>query len=214
MKPQSLAASFLLFVALCASFAYWGMQLFKPPVRPVAAPQEAKPEIQRDAVAAIFGGRPPSTAVASNFTLKGIIMSGTPGESVAIIEPQGKPEKAVAVNSEIVPGVVVKEVQPRYITLSESGVTKRVELPANSGPQGVNQALTNPGGMQPMPAGIQPVQPLPRPAYPVTPAEPLASQNPGQPAYQAQAPQQVPQQPMNPMGSGMRGMSMRGSMRR
>src|SRR4051794_30843189 len=169
MKPQSLAASFVLFVALCASFAYWGMQFFKPPVRPVAAPQEAKPEIQREAVAAIFGGRPPSTAVASNFQLKGIIMSGTPGESVAIIEPQGKPEKAVPVNAEIAPGVVVKDVQPRYVTLSESGVTKRVELPANSGPQGINQALTSPGARTP-------TLPLPRPAYPLTPPE----QNPRQ----------------------------------
>jgi len=205
MKPQSLAASFLMFVALCASLAYWGMQLFKPPVRPVAAPQEAKPEIQRESVAAIFGGRPPSTAVASNFTLKGVIMSGTPNDSVAIIEPQGKPEKAVPVNGEIAPGVVVKEVQPRYITLSESGVTKRVELPANSGPQGVSQALTNP--VNPV---MQGVQPLPRPAYPVTPNPPPQGSEPVQP-------QQAPSsQVVNPgqMGSAMRGMSMRGSMQR
>ena len=38
MKRWPLLVSFVLFIALCVSATYWGMQLYKPPVRAVAAP--------------------------------------------------------------------------------------------------------------------------------------------------------------------------------
>ncbi len=129
MKRWPLVATFVLFIAVCASAAYWAMQLFKPPLRPVAAPPQAvQPPPRLDAAALLFGGRT-TGAIAVNFQLKGVVVADKASESVAILVAGGKPAKAVRVNSEVAPGIKVQEVQPRYVLLSEGGVVKRVELP-------------------------------------------------------------------------------------
>jgi general secretion pathway protein C len=136
MKRWALVATFLLFLLLCASIAYWGMQMFKPPLRPVAAPAHvANAEVRPEAAASLFGGRAGKVAVASNYQLRGVIMSGTSQDSIAILSADGKPAQAVAVGTELQPGVVVKEVHREYALLSEGGAIKRVELPENA-PQG------------------------------------------------------------------------------
>lgn len=119
----------MLFIAACVSAAYWAMQLFKPPVRPVAAPPQTVQIAPRlDAAAALLGGRP-TIAVASNFQLKGVVVAGNAAESIAILAAGGKPAQVVKTNEEVAPGVKVTEVHPRYVLLSEGGVVKRVELP-------------------------------------------------------------------------------------
>ena len=129
MKRRPLIASFLLFIALCMSAAYWAMQLFKPPVRAVAAPpQTIQPAPRLEAAANLLGGRT-IVAVASNFQLKGVVVSSNPAESVAILAASGRPTKAFRTNAEVMPGVTVKEVQRGYVLLLENGVGKRVELP-------------------------------------------------------------------------------------
>lgn len=131
MKRLPLVADFILFIALCVSAAYWGMQLFKPPVRPVAAPPQTGPVAPRiEAAAGLFGGRPTGAVVASNYQLKGVIAAGPDG--VAILSADGKPPQAVGVDMEIVPGVTVKEVHRQYVMLNEGGVVKRVDLPENA----------------------------------------------------------------------------------
>lgn len=133
MKRLPLLASFLLFIALCASIAYWALQLFKPPLRPVAAPPRvARMEVAPEAASALFGGRPGKVAAASNFQLKGVIMSGTAGDSVAILGADGKPAQAVRVDMEVAPNVTVKEVHRDYVLLSDGGTIKRVDLPENA----------------------------------------------------------------------------------
>jgi general secretion pathway protein C len=132
MKRWPLVASFVLFIALCASLAYWAMQFFKPPVRPVAAPPasvQAPPNI--DAAATLFGGKG-NTALASNFQLKGVIMAGNAADSVAIIAADGKPAQAVRANAEVLPGVKITEVNRSYVLLMDNGVEKRVELPEDA----------------------------------------------------------------------------------
>jgi general secretion pathway protein C len=129
MKRWPLIASFVLFIALCMSAAYWAIQLLKPPVRAVAAPpQTAQPAPKLDAAAGLFGGRS-SFAVAGNFQLKGVVVAGNPAESIAILAANGKPAQSVRTNEEVMPGVTVREVQRGYVLLSEGGVVKRVELP-------------------------------------------------------------------------------------
>jgi len=129
MKRWPLVATFVLFIAVCMSAAYWAMQLFKPPLRPVAAPpQAAQPALRLEAAALLFGGRP-TVAIAGNFQLKGVVAADNATESVAILAAGGKPALAVRINSEVVPGVQVKEVHPRYVLLSVGGVVKRVDLP-------------------------------------------------------------------------------------
>ncbi|OGB27675.1 MAG: hypothetical protein A3I66_07375 [Burkholderiales bacterium RIFCSPLOWO2_02_FULL_57_36] len=129
MKQWPLVASFVLFIALCASIAYWAMQVFTPPVRPATAPPPAaRPAPSLDAAAGLFGGRS-NVAVASNFQLKGVVVSGNPVDSVAILATDGKPPQAIRANAEVMPGVTVKEVHRQYVLLSDGGVIKRVELP-------------------------------------------------------------------------------------
>jgi len=132
MKRWPLVATFVLFIAVCVSAAYWAMQLFKPPLRPVVAPPQTVQSAPRlDAAAALFGGRT-AIAVASNFQLQGVVVAGNAAESVAILAVGGKPAQAVRINSEVAPGVKVKEVHPRYVLLSEGDVVKRVELPEDA----------------------------------------------------------------------------------
>ena len=129
MKRWPLVSSFVLFVALCASAAYWAIQLFKPPVRTVAAPpQTAQTAPRLEAAAGLFGGRS-SFAAASNFQLKGVVVASNPAESIAILAANGKPAQSVRTNETVMPGVTLKEVQRNYVLLSEGGVIKRVELP-------------------------------------------------------------------------------------
>jgi general secretion pathway protein C len=128
MKRRTLV-SFALFMALCASGAFWATQFFKPAERPVLAPPppvQAPPRME--SAASLFGATA-QAAVASNFQLKGVIMSGTAEDSVAILSADGKPAQAVRANSEIEPGVKVVAVHRRHVILSDRGVQKRVDLP-------------------------------------------------------------------------------------
>lgn len=132
MKRWPQITTFVLFIALCVSAAYWAMLLFKPPQRAVASPPQSSQSAPRlDAAAGLLGGRS-SFAVASNFQLKGVVVASDPAESVAILATDGKPPRAISTNAEVVPGVTVREVQRDHVLLSEGGVIKRVELPENA----------------------------------------------------------------------------------
>jgi len=132
MKRLPLITSFFLFIVLCMSAAYWAMQFFTPPLRLVALPpaETIQPVTHSNGGASLFGGS--STApVASNYLLKGVMISSIPAESVAILATNGKPAQAIKANAEVAPGVAVKEVNRGYVLLSEGGVIKRVDLPEN-----------------------------------------------------------------------------------
>ena len=132
MKRWSAITSFVLFIVLCVSAAYWAMQMYNPPLRAVTAPpQSAQAGPDLDAAAGLLGGHS-NAVVASNFQLKGVVVASNPAESVAILAANGKPAQAIRVNSEVLPGVTVKEVNKRYVLLSEHGVIKRVTLPENA----------------------------------------------------------------------------------
>jgi len=134
MKRLPLVVAFVLFVGVCMSVAYWGMQFFKPPARPVAAPRQvASPvDLNLEAAVNLFGGRGAPVAVASDFQLRGIVLAGNGKDSIAILAADGKPAQAVPINTEVMPGVVVKEVHAKYILLTEAGTTRRVELPESA----------------------------------------------------------------------------------
>ncbi|QDZ29141.1 type II secretion system protein N [Noviherbaspirillum sp. UKPF54] len=187
MKRVPLIVSFLLFIALCASIAYWGLQLFKPPTRPVAAPPRvARADISPDEAAALFGGRPGKVAAASNYQLKGVILSGTENDSVAILSADGKPAQAVGVGTEVVPGVTVKEVHREYVLLSDAGAVKRVDLPENAKMQ-VNIASAAPTTGVQEGAGIAP-SPARNPPTPQTTQAPAATPAPAPAAASGQTP--------------------------
>lgn len=132
MKRLPLITSFILFIVLCASAAYWAMQIFKPPVRAIVAPPQAeRPPPPLSAAAGLLGGRA-AVAVASNFQLKGVVVAAKPAESVAILAVNGKPAKAIRANREVVPGVRLTEVHRDHVLLTDGGAVKRVDLPPDS----------------------------------------------------------------------------------
>ncbi len=94
MKRLPALLSLLLFVALCASLAYWLLQWLAPAPRAVAAPPVAQtPMPPLSAAFNLFGGNPQSGAMA--IQLRGIIHSGRASDSVAIIAVEGKPARAL-----------------------------------------------------------------------------------------------------------------------
>lgn len=188
MKNARLIASILLLALLCASLAYWALKLIRPAERPLAAPQQTRQEINLDAAAGLFGGRP-GAAVATNYQLRGVIDAKSEADSVAIIAASGKPAQAVAVGGEVSPGVTVKEVHPNYVLLSESGVSKRIELPDKMPPS----TPAAPVGTLPGAPAQQPAAAPNQPALPPTKAYPPASQSPAQSPAQPTVPQ--PAQP-------------------
>lgn len=130
MKRLPLVFSFLLFLALSATLAYWSVQWTAPVPRAVSAPpknERTMPPIS--AAASLFGGRSPGSTMA-NVQLRGVVQSGRVSDSVAIITVEGKPPRALTVNSEIMPGVIVKEILNKTVVVSEKGVERELSLPA------------------------------------------------------------------------------------
>lgn len=214
MKRSPVILSFILFIALCASAAYWGLQLIRPPLRPMtAAAPAAVVEVRMDSAAGLFGGRPVAASVASNYQLKGVVVAANAWESVAILSADGKPAQAVRMNVEWQPGVMVKEVHSQYILLSENGVVKRVALPEV--PNAVQQADFSTGALPPLASSPGLNRPPPEmPAPLVNQVSPPQGQqapamNPGviqngvlQPLPQSAAPLTYPQP--TPSGSQLR----------
>ncbi|RFP08313.1 MULTISPECIES: type II secretion system protein N [unclassified Duganella] len=176
MKRLPLFVTVLAVVLLSASLAYWGLQLFKPQQRAIAAPpQQFAAPLNIEAAKGLFGGQITVAAV-SNYQLKGVIAARNGGsDSAAIIVVDGQPPMALGVGREVVPGVTVKEVHPKYVMLSEGGALKRVELASDAG-AGAAAA----GGPPPslLPGAGQP--PLP-PIAPPTPQAPPPQQQPPTP---------------------------------
>jgi len=168
-------------VALTASVAYWGLQLYKPAQRPIAAvPVTETPPALIDAARGLFGG---DTAVAavSNYELRGVVAARNGARSVAIIAANGEPPKAYPIGSELAAGITVKDVQPRFVTLSEGGVQKRLDLPADAGMSSTTAAPLPEvnRGTAPAPQQQQQQQQQPAPS-----ATPLVTPPPGTPLGQ------------------------------
>jgi general secretion pathway protein C len=191
MKRLPILLSLLALLLLSASIAYWVLQLYQPPQRPLAAaPQGAPPEPAVEAAATLFGGQA-ATAVAANYQLTGVVAAGR--DSVAIIVAEGSPPKALKIGKEVSPGVTVSEVHPRYVMLSDGGVMKRIDMAADTkaaapmnanapGPQGSvpeGEPQTAPGAVQQAAeapvqeaAPVQPVIAVPAQPQVPTPAQP------------------------------------------
>jgi general secretion pathway protein C len=185
-KRLPLLMSLLGVILLAASLAYWILQLYQPPQRPLAAvPHSAMPDPAIDAAATLFGGQI-ATANASSYQLTGIVSAGR--ESVAIIVAEGSPPKALVVGKELASGITLAEVHPRYVMLSDGGVMKRLDLATDTKPAA---PMAGPGGQGA--AGAMPPNLAPGAAVPEPPMSPGVV--PQQQGHQ-QVQQQVPPQPL------------------
>lgn len=218
MKRLPIVLTLVALIALAASVAYWILQLYQPQQRPLAAaPVAVVPEPSMDAAATLFGGQA-QAQVAANYTLTGVISAGP--QSVAIIAANGAPAKALVIGKELVPGVSVSEVHPRYVMLSDGGVMKRIDLAPDTkaaapmdGAGGAQAAVPSQPVSVPEPpvdtgtveAGHGDVGPHdePMPPSPTNPPlnmGPVQQVTPVQPQQQPQQPQQQIQQQPAPTG--------------
>ena len=193
-------ASFALFLLLCASIAYWGMQLFKPPARAVApAPQAQTAAVNTAPAATLFGGKSGGQSNAGNFQLQGLVLASTLANTSLIMSIDGKPAQAFRADREIAPGVMVKEVQPGYVVLSDNGVPRRVELPAElKATTAAEAARTDPR----VAAARNTPPPRTMPNVPNVPNTPAAAAPATSPAQQTQQAQQTPP-PQPQVGPGV-----------
>jgi general secretion pathway protein C len=185
-KRLPLILSLVGVILLAASLAYWILQLYQPPQRPLAAvPRTAMADPTVDAAATLFGGQI-AVASATNYQLTGIVSAGR--DSAAIIVAEGSPPKALRIGKELAPGVTLAEVHPRYVMLSDGGVMKRIDLATDAkaaAPMG-GAPMNAPGVQQP---GFQPQNTsVPVSAQPMPAQEPPMA--PGAVAQQQQRQQQ------------------------
>jgi len=197
LKRLPLICSVAAVAVLSASLAYWGLQLFKPKQRPIAPPPVTQAaEANVDAARGLFGGQTAVAAV-SNYQLRGVVAAANGRGSAAIISADGQPAQAYPVGKEVAPGVVVKEVQPRFVTLLEGGVQKRLDLAVDEGSAANGVQSVMPPAPAPMPVTLPPQmvqQPAPGPVaapvqqQPQPMAPPSGAPNPGGPIPAAPAP--------------------------
>lgn len=185
MKRLPLILSFTAFILLCMSLSFWGLRVFKPQARSVAAPAlQSSFEPGVGQWGNLFGNSQAEQNVASNYQLKGVIVAKRMQDSEAIISANGKPAQSVRLNQELAPGVTLREVHDQYILISEGGAVRRVDLPQAAQINRVSLQESNPAPAaafpQPQPAAFplhnrNPVSPM-APAVPVvTPGMPVAS---------------------------------------
>lgn len=186
MKRLPLLATVLALIALSASVAYWLMALNPPPQRPIApAPIAVVPPPSVDAAATLFGGQV-ATAVATNYVLTGVISSGRQG--VAIIVADGGAPKALKIGREVAPGITLSDVYPRYVMLSDNGISKRIDLATDSkAGTAMGSVLTAPSSALPAAQG-GPQGPTSEPPMSPGPVQQQPNMMTGQPPPQQQAP--------------------------
>jgi general secretion pathway protein C len=129
----------------------------------------------------------------SNYVLTGVIASGSQG--VAIIVADGGVPMALKIGRELAPGITLSEVYPRYVMLSDNGMTKRIDLAADSKAAApMSEVLTAPVSNQPVVNGAQnvPEPPMAPGALQQPPMAPGALQQPPNMMTGQQAP--MPQQ--------------------
>lgn len=174
MKRLPLILTVCAVVLLSASLAYWALQFFKPAQRALAAPpQQLAMPLNLDAAKGLFGGLI-TVAAASNYQLKGVV-AAQGSDSAAIISVDGQPAMAYGQGREIAPGVIIKEVQAKYVMLSEGGALKRIELASDAvaGSAPSPSLLPSGAAAQAAPSMPQPVPPAPQTAAPHAASTPV-----------------------------------------
>lgn len=162
MTRLPVIVSFLLVLALAATFGYWIPQWAAPPPRAVSAPPKGERIVTPvSAAASLFGAHSLQTSML-NVQLRGVVHSGRSSDSLAIIVVEGKPARTLRVNSEIVPGVKVKQILSKTVVVSEQGAERELSLPAFAAQEGTatisQSALPPPANTLPAnpPVGINP----------------------------------------------------------
>lgn len=174
-----LAASLAMFALLCATIAYWALQLLSPAVPIAPAGSLADQRDAPDLVAAgrLFGmpvgGRGAAqVAVASNIQVLGVAASEVRGSAVLAVD--GKPPKAYMVGDAVGADAKLVEVRSDAAIIERNGA--RVELAAPQRPS-VATLTSGPARTDASPAAVA----SPVPTAPPVPPPSVAAPPPPQP---------------------------------
>lgn len=171
MKRLPIIINVILFALLCMLLSYWGLQIFKPTIRPMQAPVSVdsyEPNVGQ--WGNLFGLPARTEAAPSSYQLKGVIVSPRAKDSVAIIVVEGRPNFTIGVGKELMPGVRLEEVHADHVMVSESGISRRIDLPVAAPSTGIvstqvpNQPAQPNVGVAPPMAPPAPPPPMPAPA--------------------------------------------------
>jgi general secretion pathway protein C len=162
MKRLPALMNVISFALLCAVLSYWGLQIFKPKIRPIAAPvMTASYEPAVGQWGSLFGQSAVAQAAPSNYQLKGLIVAPRAKDSAAIVTVDGKPTMTIGIGKELSGGVVLTEVHADYIMVTESGISRRIDLPPVPAHTGIVEVAPN---FAPMPTPAPMPAPMPMPA--------------------------------------------------
>ena len=122
--------SFLFFIGIWVSLAFWFQQWLSPPKQIVELLPMVEQKMPPLASAAnLFGGSEQSSVLA-NVQLNGVIRSNSSKDSIVIIAADGGPSRALRLNAEIMPGIVVKAINSRSVIVAGKGAEREIALPA------------------------------------------------------------------------------------
>jgi len=112
------------------SLSFWFQQWLSPPKQAVELMPMAEQKMPPLTSAAnLFGGSEQSSVLA-NVQLNGVIRSNSAKDSIVIIATDGGPSRALLLNSEIMPGIVVKAINARSVIVAGKGAEREIALPA------------------------------------------------------------------------------------
>lgn len=129
MKRLPLLCSFILFILLCASVTYWVLQWTAPATRAFQVRAPSEPTLPDISAAALLFGGASAAATITPLQLSGIIYSAIPGERVAIITSDAKPARALGMNAEVAPGIIIKQINQRSVVVLENSQQRVIPLP-------------------------------------------------------------------------------------
>ncbi len=168
------AVSFVFFICVWVSLSFWLRLWLLPALPPEPTFTVAEKSIPPISSAAnLFGGSQQASALAS-VQLNGVIRSVRPQESIVIIAAEGGPPRALRLHAEVMPGIVVKEINSRSVILSGKGAERELALPAFASQLGVSPTTASSTGQQSATLYTQPPVQSQMPANP-QPAAPVAS---------------------------------------
>lgn len=131
------AVSFLFFVGIWVSVSFWLQQWLSPPKQAVELMPVAEQSMPPLASAANLFGGSEQTSILANVQINGVIRSNSSKDSVVIITADGGPSRALRLNSEIMPGIVVKAINSHSVIVAGKGSEREIALPVFASQGGI-----------------------------------------------------------------------------
>lgn len=128
MKKISQVWSALLFILVCASLTYWGLFFMAPTSQKVSLlPENDINEVSLSEATSLFGGSSNNESRVP-LILRGVILSGTPTDSVAILGIAGSAPRMIRRNAEFMPELFLQEIHTNYVMVLDHGWRREIPL--------------------------------------------------------------------------------------